>query len=237
MEKLQPLSEENLKRLEKALQRLREHKEPYLVKVLGKDFIVLPNVFSPDFIDSRQMAKLVKGRTPENALVLDLGTGSGVQAIFAAEKSEKVVATDAGKSAVDCAKQNVKKHCLEGKVETRKGNLFGSLKAGEKFDLIIFNPPFRHLKARDEIERTVTDENYKVLTRFFRQAKRLLKMNGKILLAFSTLGDEKFLKKLVSENGFTAKELERIEDKGFEFFVLEIKCKEDKQAAAGNQIP
>lgn len=75
-------------------------------------------------------------------IVLDLGTGCGILGIIAAEKAKKVVAIDISPIAVKCARHNVKTNNLLDKVDVRLGNLFQPLRSSEKFDLIIFNPPY-----------------------------------------------------------------------------------------------
>lgn len=78
-------------------------------------------------------------RRPSRA-TLDLGTGNGVQALFAAAHSEKVVATDLNPRAAAFAVFNARLNGIEN-VEALVGNGFEPV-AGLKFDLIISNPPF-----------------------------------------------------------------------------------------------
>ncbi|MFC1442937.1 methyltransferase [Streptacidiphilus sp. N1-10] len=73
--------------------------------------------------------------------VLDLGTGSGVQALHAARHSAEVVATDVNPRALHFTALTM---ALSGltQVETRRGSLFEPAGDGETFDLIVSNPPF-----------------------------------------------------------------------------------------------
>jgi Methyltransferase small domain len=71
---------------------------------------------------------------------LDLGTGSGIQAIVAASHSQSVVATDLSPRAVSFATFNVRLNGIEN-VECLVGDMFHPV-AGRNFDLIISNPPF-----------------------------------------------------------------------------------------------
>ncbi|MBV7363361.1 methyltransferase [Actinomycetaceae bacterium TAE3-ERU4] len=70
---------------------------------------------------------------------LDLGTGCGIQALVTALHSERVVATDISRRALDLAKFNSELN--QQKIELRRGNLLEPVK-GERFDLIVSNPPF-----------------------------------------------------------------------------------------------
>ena len=70
---------------------------------------------------------------------LDLGTGSGVQALHLAGHAERVVATDVNPRALRLARLNAG---LNGVTfELREGSFFEPV-AGEQFDLVVSNPPF-----------------------------------------------------------------------------------------------
>lgn len=171
-----------------------------VVNILGKKLIVLPGMFAPLWGDSLLLAKIVRKETKKGDNVLDLGTGTGIQGIFAATKASAVLSVDINPQAIKCAKLNAIKNHLADKIKVRKNDLFENVKG--KFDLIIFNPPFRWFKPRDILERGELDENYKTLKKFFKQAKKYLSKNGKILLVFSDTGDLKFAEKLILENNF-----------------------------------
>lgn len=71
---------------------------------------------------------------------LDLGTGSGIQALHAAQHATKVTATDLNPRALHITRLTL---ALSGAPEAdlRQGSLFEPV-AGETFDLIVSNPPF-----------------------------------------------------------------------------------------------
>lgn len=71
--------------------------------------------------------------------VLDLGCGGGIQALHAARHAEHVVATDLSARALAFAAFNTALNGAE--VELRQGSLLEPV-AGERFDLIVSNPPF-----------------------------------------------------------------------------------------------
>ena len=73
--------------------------------------------------------------------VADLGTGSGAIALALKQqrRSSRVVAIEASAAALEVAKRNALRLGLE--VEFRHGRWFGPL-AGERFDLIVANPPY-----------------------------------------------------------------------------------------------
>jgi SAM-dependent methyltransferase len=80
---------------------------------------------------------------------LDLGTGCGIQALHAARRSRRVVATDISERALDYARLNA---ALNGvtNIEFRLGSLYEPV-AGERFDRIVSNPPFVITPRRPDV--------------------------------------------------------------------------------------
>src|SRR5581483_11137760 len=76
--------------------------------------------------------------------VLDLGTGSGCLAVAIARnhKGAAVTATDVSPDALAVARRNVEKHRLGERVTLREGDLFAALPPGERFHVIVSNPPY-----------------------------------------------------------------------------------------------
>jgi len=113
---------------------------PKRVKVLGRRYEVSEDVFNPKFyFTSAFMARHIE--TGPDDEVLDIGTGSGIQAIVSATMAKRVVAIDINPEAVRYARRNVHLNGLEDKVTVLQGDLFEPLIHGEKFDIIIFTPP------------------------------------------------------------------------------------------------
>ncbi|MER6525716.1 methyltransferase [Streptomyces sp. NPDC001508] len=79
-------------------------------------------------------------RTPV-AAALDLGTGSGIQALHAAQHATRVTATDVNPRALHMTALTL---ALSGApaADLREGSLFEPVKEGETYDLIVSNPPF-----------------------------------------------------------------------------------------------
>jgi len=72
--------------------------------------------------------------------LLDLGTGSGVQALHARRSAETVIATDLSERALRLAALTLALSGVDG-VELRHGDMLNPV-AGERFDRIVSNPPF-----------------------------------------------------------------------------------------------
>ena len=76
--------------------------------------------------------------------VLDLGTGCGVQALHAGRHAGSVLGTDTSARALRMAELNwmLNRPTVKGaQFSTRKGSLLDPV-AGERFDLVVSNPPF-----------------------------------------------------------------------------------------------
>lgn len=86
---------------------------------------------------SSSLARLTVRRDAER--VLDLGTGCGVQALHLAGHSREIVATDVNPRALWAARLTAALNDVE--VDVRQGSLYEPV-AGERFDLVVTNPPF-----------------------------------------------------------------------------------------------
>lgn len=184
------------------LQYALDHRERYAVDVWGNSITVFPGVFppvSPFSYDSLLLAEANDTRPGET--VLDIGTGTGVQAITSAKKgAKKVVATDISQKAVENALYNIAHHGLDGVIDVRKGNLFEPLKEDERFDLVIANLPFVNHPADNNHERWVYDSGYASHRGFFSGMRDHVRDDSRILMAFADLGDVEFFEDQVRQN-------------------------------------
>ena len=206
----------------------QKEKEKYNVEVLGKQFIVHANVFSPKYFnDTEFFAK----ELPINAddEFLEIGCGTGVVSISAVWKgASRVVAVDINPSAVENAKENVKLHGLEDKITVMQGDVFEPVK-DEKFDTIFWNVPFGYIKREDisTLEKAVFDSGYRSIRKFIEEARRYLKPNGRLLIGFSsTLGHLKMLEELLTKAEYKTKlvkEIKSIEVHPVKFQIFESK--------------
>lgn len=87
---------------------------------------------------SRTLAALTIRRPIRAAL--DVGTGSGVQALLAARHAERVVATDLNERALVFSRINAALNDVRN-IECRRGDLFEPVRH-ERFELVVSNPPF-----------------------------------------------------------------------------------------------
>lgn len=148
------------------------------------------------FLLSKYVEKYTSGK------VLDLGSGSGIQAETALMKTKDVLAVDINKEAVKLLKKKG--------IKAEYSDLFSNVKGN--FDLIIFNPPYLPEEKLEDLETKLVTTGgkygYEILERFFKDVKRFLNKGGKILIVFSSLTNKKKIDSLIKKYGFKFKLLE-----------------------------
>jgi release factor glutamine methyltransferase len=107
------------------------------------ELIVSPDVLIPRW-DSEVVIERALELLPPNkpAKVADICTGSGAYALAIKHSRPPVslTATDISEAALEIARQNAAKYDLN--IEFLQGDLLAALPAGQKFDLIVSNPPY-----------------------------------------------------------------------------------------------
>lgn len=150
-----------------------------VVAYLGREIVVPPHVFPPAPM-SQLLGNAVLAEVRETDRVLDMGTGSGVNAILAASRSTEVVGVDINPHAVAAAAVNAVRNGVADRIEFLESDVFAAVDG--RFDVMIFDPPFRWFAPRDLLEASMADENYGALTRFLTEADDYLASGGRILM-------------------------------------------------------
>lgn len=140
--------------------------------------------------------------------VLEIGTGSGVVAMYASKLTDSITVTDINFDACQLAEKNFRENGIEN-IEVLFGNLFEPVK-DRKFDVILFNTPYLPTEDGDVIEDTI---NYafdgglngrKVIDMFLDDVGNHLNDGGIVQMIQSSLsGNEETLQKF-DEMGFIA---------------------------------
>jgi release factor glutamine methyltransferase len=169
--------------------------------------------------DSYLLQKQVKKYAKGNCL--DVGTGSGIQAITAAKKKtvSNVTAIDLNPKALAYAKINNSHE----KIVYKKSNLFSSLKR-DKFDTIIFNPPY--LPNDPKIKDMALDggeKGYELLETFISFVPEHLNEKGILLLLFSSMTDIQKVHEILDHNLLRYKELSNMKLDFEKLFVYRVR--------------
>ena len=176
-----------------------------IVEYLDKNFVVLPNVFPP----SKDSNVLVQN-LPElkNLTVLDVATGCGVIAVFAAlHGASHVTAVDINPSAVKCAQLNVTNHGVRDRVDVHLSDLFEQLLPSIRFDVITANLPFRKKYAPDMVASAQWDTDFELHRRFFSQAANFLNPQGRLYMPQTNYPELYDTLNLAQSAGFKTKEI------------------------------
>jgi release factor glutamine methyltransferase len=176
----------------------RESQAARTFEYFGRTLLVPPGV-QPIMGTSHLLGQAVLDEVDPKDAVLDMGTGSGVNAILAASRSPHVVAVDVNPAAVAAARDNVVRNGVIDRVVVRVSDVFSEV--SEAFDLVIFDPPFRWFRSRDALEAATTDHGYRALRTFFAQVGEHLMAAGRILIFFGTTGDAPFLHEQIADAG------------------------------------
>jgi len=142
----------------------------------------------------------------EGSYVLDMGTGCGILGIIASEKAARVIAVDINPYAIRCAKENAKLNGVSDKMSFLQGDLFTSIRIGEKFDFILFNSPYlptESTEANSWLGRAWSGgvTGRQVIDRFICGAPKFLERGGHVFLMQSTLSNINETLQKFEENG------------------------------------
>ena len=144
-----PLTEEHLKIVAAKVESRLADRTPiqYIIGeayFMGEFFKVTPDVLIPRPETELLVTKGIE-IIKENNLkqVLDIGTGSGCIACTIAKKTNAtVLGVDISSDALRIALDNVTRLGINNRAVFRKSDLFSKIRAEERFDMIISNPPY-----------------------------------------------------------------------------------------------
>lgn len=143
--------------------------------------------------DSYLLEKFLEELDLEGKKVLDMGTGSGILAVKAAEKGADVTAADINSEAVEEARENVIQEGLEDRIDFVQSDLFENI--DRTFDLITFNPPYLpgEKGVGDEEIWHGGEKGIELTEEFLSQARNHLTESGECLIIISSRADSEAL--------------------------------------------
>jgi methylase of polypeptide subunit release factors len=161
--------------------------EGQVVTFLGIELLILPGVFPPKE-DTRLLAEHISIGAADT--VLDVGTGTGALALWAAQQgAASVVAVDIAEAAVRNAKRNVDRLGFADRIEVRASNVFSSIAPSESFDIILANLPGRNKAAVDDTSATQWDTDFRAHRAMFEGARTHLRPGGSIYMVKANYPD------------------------------------------------
>ena len=154
--------------------------------------------------------------------ILDMGTGTGIIALFLLELKKNfskftsnIYASDISDAAIRCATLNERANNYKNNINFIKSDLFGNFPSNlqHSFDIIVFNPPYLpsiSYKEKDII-RSRSDSNWEggeqgieVFLEFIRQVKKFLNPEQKYYIYYisSSTADLNQLNEELETRGF-----------------------------------
>lgn len=168
--------------------------------------------FPTRFEHLKQFDKWLERYKGEKKSAIDVGIGSGILSFQLLKHGfQKVCGTDNNPNAIIGLSKSLKETKLDSKIELQFGDLFAENNA--KSDLIVFNPPWLPATYNQEVIDTAIYYEKDLFPRFFAEAKKHLKPEGKLVILFSNLAqitDQKVshpIEKELAEGGRFEKEL------------------------------
>jgi release factor glutamine methyltransferase len=194
---------------------------PHKVRISGRSYEISGNVFNPKYyFTSEFMAKHIRV-TPDDT-VLDMGTGSGIQAITAGHTASKVIAVDVNPEAVRFAKKNVRLNGLENVVSVREGDLFSSLSPRHEFSVILFTPPYLEGTPKSYFDRALFDADKELVGRFFREAAGHLRPGGYVQMMYSSIAGPEQVISIAGKYGWNHSIIARAKTFTEEFIIYKL---------------
>ena len=145
-------------------------------------------VFAP--VRSEYVKLVNEAPLSKTDLAFDIGTGTGVLAAVLAHRGVKrVVATDNDPRALICARANIKRLGMTGKVDVVQADLFPPSTALPKAGLIVCNPPWLPARPSAPLEHAIYDFESRMLRGFLAGVAERLAQQGEAWLILSDLAE------------------------------------------------
>jgi len=155
-----------------------------------------------------------------NALVCDVGTGSGCIAVtLLCERADaRAVAVDISEAALLIAAQNAHAQGVEGRIELKVSDCFAGLDSStDRFDLIVSNPPYVSAAALSGLQREVRDhepvvalspgsDGLSVIRRLLADAPDFIHGNGHLIMEIG-FDQGEAVRELVNPSLWTLKDI------------------------------
>lgn len=187
---------------------------------LGFRLQVPPGVFHPGiFFSSEIFISFLQKIDFQEKKVIDVGTGSGLLALFAAQKGANVTALDIHPLAVETARRNAKANGLH--ITVVESDLFDRLPA-QPFDFMLVNPPYYPRPSHNFAERAFfAGENLEYFEKLFAQLPGYSNAETCTWLILSEDCDFLKIKEIAARNGFSLRIVFEKKKWGERFFVAQ----------------
>ncbi len=181
----------------------------------GLPFKVTPDVLIPRPETEHLVEKAIElARLRSAPRIVDVCTGSGAIAVALARAlpAATITATDVSKAALTIARENAQRNGVEPRIRFLEGDLLAPL-TGERFDLVVANPPYVPTIERESMSVEVRDhepplalfagaDGLDIYRRVISAAPSVLVPGGFIALEIG-YGQARAVEELLAAAGFT----------------------------------
>ena len=154
---------------------------------------ILPRVYEP----AEDSFLLATYASSLSGSILEIGTGCGIVSLSAAQANPKntVLGVDINPAAVKCAEANARANGIKN-ATFLLSDLFSTVSASQKFDFILFNPPYlpttraeRLLSPEENAAYDGGASGLNVFKKFILEAPAHLADGGKVAVIATSLGN------------------------------------------------
>lgn len=183
--------------------RRRAGREPFhyitgIKEFYGLDFEVSTAVLIPrpetEMLVERAISVL-SGRETSSFCEVGVGSGCISVALLANLPGASGAGLELSAAAIEVARANSIRHAVSARLELRESNVFDALHAGERFDLIVSNPPYVRAAALESLQPEVRDfeprhaltdgaDGMSIIRRIVQEAPAFLHPGGKLMFEF-----------------------------------------------------
>ncbi len=156
--------------------------------------------------DSFLLSDSISEHIKKNQSVLEIGCGTGYVCLQLAKKAKTVTAVDINPDAILLTKTNAEKNNLKN-ITVFKSDLFSKIKADEKFDVVVFNPPYLPddgVNSKDMLDKALIGgaTGREVLSMFLKGVKTHLTENGRVFFLISSFTGQREVEEKLIQEGF-----------------------------------
>ncbi len=186
---------------------VREEPLHFRASHLGAEIVVLPGVFLPAEAENEVLPVMSAHRDWfRGKRVLEIGTGSGIIALYAARLgATRVVATDISETAVETARTNASALGFDSVVDVRlvppsDMSAYSVIADDERFDVVLSSPPYS--LDLDATRNTAVTDTGDLGFSIVRELDRHLEPGGMALLFYNELFYHHLMVKFARHQGF-----------------------------------
>lgn len=184
--------------------------------------VVLPEVFFPHFtISTKLLMQHIEPLSLSQKSFLELGCGTGLISVLAAQKGALVTSSDINPEAI----RNVKLNATKNKVTLNalESDLFSNIPK-QTFDYILINPPYYPRKPESRAEEAwFCGENFEYFEKLFSSLPAYFNENSTVLMILSEDCELAAIQRIAANNKIKFECTLKVKRWGEENYIFQLK--------------